>query len=81
MSGDVGAGLTEVLADLIAHHDAYRVNGEGWTVCICGHVAVDDDDDGSHARHVASIVAELVREAEQRAAVQALRDAADKWRR
>lgn len=49
------------LGDLIAQHDAYRVNQGGWTVCICGHVAEGDDDDGSHARHVADILAEHLR--------------------
>jgi hypothetical protein len=45
------------VADLLAHHDGYRVNADGWTVCLCGHAAVDDDDDGSHARHVVSVLA------------------------
>ena len=52
---DVGA-----LGDLIARHDAYHVNEDGWTVCICGHVAEGDDDDGSHARHVAAVIATSV---------------------
>jgi hypothetical protein len=49
----------EALADQIAAHDAYRVNDDGWTVCICGHVAEGDDDDGSHARHVAAALAQV----------------------
>lgn len=45
----------EALGDLIALHDSYRVNEDGWTVCLCGCVAEGDDDDGSHARHVAAV--------------------------
>jgi hypothetical protein len=45
---------------VLAGHDAYRVNEDGWTVCICGHVAVGDDDDGSHARHVAAVLREQI---------------------
>jgi hypothetical protein len=52
----------ERVADLIAGHDAYRVNEDGWTVCICGHVAEGDDDDGSHARHVAAALAPVLAE-------------------
>jgi hypothetical protein len=48
----------DTLADLIAQHDAYHVNEDGWTVCICGHVVEGDDDDGSHARHVAAALSE-----------------------
>lgn len=51
------AGDVETFGDLIAMHDGYRVNEDGWTVCLCGHVAFGDDDDGSHARHVAAVIA------------------------
>lgn len=50
---DPPAVEVEALANAIAVHDAYHINDDGWVVCICGHVCVDDDDDGSHARHVA----------------------------
>lgn len=49
----------EALADFIAAHDAYRVNEDGWSVCVCGHVAVDDDD-GSHARHLAAVLVGVI---------------------
>jgi hypothetical protein len=50
----------EALGDLLAHHAFSRVNDDGWTVCLCGHVAEGDDDDGSHARHQADAVLALL---------------------
>lgn len=46
----------DTLGDLIAPHGDYHVNDDGWTVCLCGHVAEGDDDDGSHARHLADVL-------------------------
>lgn len=47
----------EVLGSyLLAEHGDYHVNDDGWTVCICGHIAEGDDDDGSYGRHVASVI-------------------------
>jgi hypothetical protein len=50
----------EALGDLLAHHAFSRVNDDGWTVCLCGHVAEGDDDDGSHGRHQADAVLALL---------------------
>jgi hypothetical protein len=50
----------EALGDLLAHHAFSRVNEDGWTVCLCGHVAEGDDDDGSHGRHQADAVLALL---------------------
>lgn len=50
----------EQVADLLAVHSFSHVNSDGWTVCLCGHVAEDDDDDGSHARHQADVVLSLL---------------------
>lgn len=44
-------------ADLLAIHALSHIDEAGWTVCLCGHHAVDDDDDGSHARHQAQVLA------------------------
>lgn len=52
----------DALADFLAAHDAYRVNEDGWTVCLCGYVTEGDDDDGSHARHLADVLAGVVRD-------------------
>ncbi len=40
---------------LIAEHDGYHVVG-GMVTCLCGFSDPEDDDDGSHAIHVASVV-------------------------
>lgn len=53
MSAEVDRDL---LGDRLAPHDAYRVNEDGWTVCLCGHISEGDDDDGSHARHLADVL-------------------------
>lgn len=51
-----GASSLDLLASLLAHHAFSHVNSDGWTVCLCGHVATGDDDDGSHARHQADVI-------------------------
>lgn len=47
---------TEFVAGVLAEHAFSRVDEDGWTVCLCGHVATGDDDDGSHARHQAVVL-------------------------
>lgn len=48
----------DALAGLLALHDGYHVNRDGLAVCICGYVADGVDDDGSHAQHLAAILAD-----------------------
>lgn len=69
---DAGGQDREKLAAVLSAHDAYHVNDDGRYVCICGHVAEGVDDDGSHARHLADVLADLLR-AER---AKALREAA-----
>lgn len=45
MTEQTDAAEVETLGSyLLASHDDYMVNEDGWTVCICGHVAEGDDE-------------------------------------